>query len=98
MKVEKVAFDPKWLESGEFVICDVEEAQEKGVFTNRLDWPKKEPTKLGVLVAYKSQRDFAISQNGMEYIRRPRRAAAQRRCSCCCYKTTPMANRYSSKR
>jgi hypothetical protein len=49
------------------IICSVQEAKAKGVYPNRLAWLKENP-KIGAVIVFQSETDFAFGKASLEYI------------------------------
>jgi hypothetical protein len=59
------------INDGELNICSAQEAQAKGVYPNRLGWLKKDP-KIGVVIVYQSETDFALGKASLDYVAKPK--------------------------
>jgi hypothetical protein len=57
----------KIIDSGGIITCSTQEAQAKGVYPNRLAWTK-DNTKIGAVVVFQSDTDFALGKAGLEYL------------------------------
>jgi hypothetical protein len=57
----------KIIDSGGLICCSTQEAQAKGVYPNRLGWLKENP-KIGAIVVFQSDTDFALGKAGLEYV------------------------------
>jgi len=57
----------KIIDEGELRLCSGEEARAKKVYPNRLAWLAKQP-KIGVVVVFQSETDFALGRAGLYYI------------------------------
>jgi hypothetical protein len=55
------------IDNGGIAICSAEEAQAKGVYPNRLGWLKEDP-KIGAVIVFQSETDFAFGKNSLEYV------------------------------